>query len=105
VVKVEKSGSSSINRTAAESALGIEKVHVDHAPAHPATQAGGNDQAALSEQARVLNKARAAMETVPEVRTEKVTALRDQVNSGNYHVPLEELARRLLVRLGLRHDS
>jgi len=105
VVKVEKSGSSSIQRTATENALGIEKIHTDHPTPHPATQVDSNDQAALSEKARVLNKARTAMDSIPEVRTEKVSALRNQVNSGSYHVPLEDLARRLLVRLGLRQRS
>jgi flagellar biosynthesis anti-sigma factor FlgM len=105
VVKVEKSGSRSIQRTATESALGIEKTHVEHTVSHPAAQVEANDQAALSEQSRVLNKARAAMENVPEVRTDKVSALRNQVNAGSYHVPLEELAHKLLVRLGLRQNT
>jgi flagellar biosynthesis anti-sigma factor FlgM len=102
-VKVEKSGSSSIERSKTESAGGIEKTHLDHPAVHPAAPAEATDQAALSEQARVLNKAHAAFDRVPDIRTEKVSALRDQVNSNSYQVPFEELAHRLLVRLGLRH--
>jgi flagellar biosynthesis anti-sigma factor FlgM len=105
LVKVEKSGSGSVARAKTDGARGIEKSNLNHPVAHPAVPVGTTDQAALSEQARVLNKARAAIDTIPEVRTEKVSALRDQINSNSYKVPFEELAHRLLVRLGLRPQS
>jgi flagellar biosynthesis anti-sigma factor FlgM len=105
LVKVEKSGSGSIERAKAEGAHGIEKSNLGHPVAHPATPVDTTDQAALSEKARVMNKARASMDAIPEVRMDKVSALKEQVDSNSYQIPFEELAHRLLVRLGLRSHS
>jgi flagellar biosynthesis anti-sigma factor FlgM len=105
LVKVEKSGSGSIQRAKAESARGVERTQVPHPVAHPATPVDTTDQAALSEKARVMNKARASMDAIPEVRMDKVSALKEKVDSNTYQIPFEELAHRLLVRLGLRPHS
>ncbi len=57
------------------------------------------DHAALSEEARLLSKARQALEETPEIRDDKVTALRQQVQEGTYEVPVEKLASLLVKRL------
>lgn len=57
------------------------------------------DHAALSEEARLLSHARQALEETPDVREEKVTALRQQVQDGTYQVPMEKLASLLVKRL------
>ncbi|HVP21236.1 MAG TPA: flagellar biosynthesis anti-sigma factor FlgM [Anaerolineaceae bacterium] len=53
------------------------------------------DKAELSEQARLLSKAHQVFNDTPDVREDKVNAIKVQVESGNYHIPLNELARRL----------
>lgn len=63
---------------------------------------GAKDRAELSERGRLLSKARAAFESAPSIDQAKVDALQEKVNSGTYVVPLEELAHRLLDRLGFR---
>jgi flagellar biosynthesis anti-sigma factor FlgM len=103
-VKVEKSGSGSVERAKTEGAHGVERSTQNHPAAHPAASVDTTDQAALSEKARVMNKARASMDAIPEVRMDKVSALKEQVDSNSYQIPFEELAHRLLVRLGLRHQ-
>ncbi|MCB9134638.1 MAG: flagellar biosynthesis anti-sigma factor FlgM [Anaerolineales bacterium] len=57
------------------------------------------DHAALSEEARLLSRARQVLEETSDVREEKVTALRQQVQDGTYQVPLEKLANLLVKRL------
>jgi flagellar biosynthesis anti-sigma factor FlgM len=60
------------------------------------TGAERSDEAALSAQARLLGKARAALAEVSEVRDERVNQLRAQIQAGEYQVPFERLAGRLL---------
>ncbi len=62
----------------------------------PATS--GTDKAEVTESARLLAKARAALENSDDVESERVAMLKRQVESGNYQVPVEELAKRLLAR-------
>ena len=57
------------------------------------------DHAAVSEEARLLSRARQALEETPDTRDDKVTALRQQVQDGTYEVPLEKLASLLVKRL------
>lgn len=102
MVKVEKSGSGSIDRAKTEGAASVTQTHVERAGHPEASQGTPKDQAALSEQARLLNKAHGAIAELPEVRTERVEGLREQVNSGSYKINLEALARKLLTQLGLR---
>ena len=86
----------------------LERAHLDETQALAgarATQAGGRaqgadrrDQLTLSAQAQVLAKARAALDEVPEIRADKVEALRRSVEAGTYRVPHKQLARRLTAR-------
>ena len=59
-------------------------------PAH------NRDEAVLSAQARALGRARAALAEVPEIRAERVSAVRAQIESGTYRIPYDQLAGRLL---------
>lgn len=60
----------------------------------------GKDRAEVTESARLLAKARVELESSPEVENARVEALRGQVERGEYEIPYEDLARRLLPRLG-----
>ena len=64
-----------------------------------AAGASSIDHAALSEQARLLSKARQALEETPDTRADKVATLRQQVQDGTYQVPLEKLASLLVQQL------
>lgn len=63
------------------------------------TGASSKDKAELSSRARLLARAQQAMEEVPEVRSERVSELRTQVEDGTYQVPTEKLAQVLLPKL------
>jgi flagellar biosynthesis anti-sigma factor FlgM len=60
---------------------------------------GDHDKAVLSEKARLLAKAKAALNEDSGVNQERVDQLKKQIDDGNYTVPLEELAKRMLSRL------
>ena len=57
------------------------------------------DKAEFSERSLSLSKAKGALDAVPEVRTEKVGFLRDQIQTGAYQVPYDKLAGKLLDKL------
>jgi flagellar biosynthesis anti-sigma factor FlgM len=57
---------------------------------------GGHDKAEVSESARLLSKARANLDGIPEEDSERVNLLRQQVQSGDYTVQVEHIANRLL---------
>jgi len=61
-----------------------------------AVSSPSKDRAELSDQARLLAKARLAAHETSDVRTDKVQELKQRVNDGTYTIPLQELAAKLL---------
>jgi flagellar biosynthesis anti-sigma factor FlgM len=55
------------------------------------------DKAELSSRARMLSKARVAYEEAPEVRNEKVDAIRSQISEGKYELNFSELAGKMFM--------
>jgi flagellar biosynthesis anti-sigma factor FlgM len=64
--------------------------------ASPAVQPPAEDRVELSDRARALQVAQGALSQLPEVRTERVEAVKSLVQSGRYQVPSEVLAERML---------
>lgn len=60
-----------------------------------ASNLSGKDQATLSEGARLLAESLAALNNAPEVRADLVAQLRSQIESGEYEIPYDELAKKL----------
>lgn len=57
------------------------------------------DTLKVSEQARLLAKARTELDAVPAERPEVVDQLRQQVEQGTYEVPVQSLVDKLVERL------
>ena len=62
----------------------------------PAVQRPTEDRVELSDRARALQVAQGALSQIPEVRTERVEAVKSLVQSGRYQVPSQVLAERML---------
>jgi flagellar biosynthesis anti-sigma factor FlgM len=60
------------------------------------------DTLEVSENARLLAKASAALNGVEESRSQKVNDLKELVNSGEYKVPHEELAKRIASTIDIK---
>lgn len=72
---------------------GTERVTRDRA----ASQATGDDAAAqVSEGLRQIQRAVDAVRQSPDVRAERVDALRRMIEAGEYDVPAEKVAAKLL---------
>jgi negative regulator of flagellin synthesis FlgM len=94
----------SIDKLSAQSAA---RTYVQNADASGVSQARAKsaekaaspsrvDSVVLSENARSLAAAREAVQQAPDVRTEKVDAIKQRVTDGTYNVPASVLARKLL---------
>lgn len=59
----------------------------------------GQDKAEMSENARLLAKARAALGNQEEVDSERLSMLKQQIGSGDYTVQVGDLARKLAAKL------
>ncbi|MBI4214353.1 MAG: flagellar biosynthesis anti-sigma factor FlgM [Chloroflexi bacterium] len=53
-------------------------------------------QVEVSQEGRAINRARQLAAATPEVRADRVAALRAQIEAGTYRVDSRDLARRIL---------
>ncbi|VFQ43633.1 flagellar biosynthesis anti-sigma factor FlgM [Desulfoluna butyratoxydans] len=71
-------------------------------PAKQGTQAGkgperaAQDRVTLSRDSRDMQIARDAMMNTPDIRTEKVEELRNEVKEGRYAVPADKVADKII---------
>jgi flagellar biosynthesis anti-sigma factor FlgM len=95
-MKIENTSMSPLSSKPAESARRIERKESlnDVRSVH-----AGQDKAEMSENARLLAKARTALGNVDETNTERVALLRKQIESGDYTVRVSELARKLVAKM------
>jgi flagellar biosynthesis anti-sigma factor FlgM len=98
-MKVENNQTNRLTAKQAENSSPVDKsLRAYHAETRPEGMAG-KDKASFSEQARLLAKAHTTLEETPEVRAQQVEELKNQIQAGNYEIPIEKLAGLLTIRL------
>lgn len=75
----------------------INKVK-DVKPASP-----GTDSLALSKDSKIKQKALQAARQAPDIRTERVEELKEQISAGTYEVNNEEVAEKMIARAIVDH--
>ncbi len=90
-MKVEHSQNNRIVQKQTENSAAVERQQRTQENER-AERLTNRDQASLSERARLLSKARLNLQEVSDVRTERVAALREQIQAGTYQIPVEQLA-------------
>jgi len=60
--------------------------------------ASSADNVDISSRARQMNRAKSLLDSVPDVRTEKVGRLKNDIERGNYHVDAGKVAERMIER-------
>jgi flagellar biosynthesis anti-sigma factor FlgM len=95
-MKIENTSMSPLSSPSAESTKRVEKKEFIK---DPQSVRAGQDRAEMSENARLLAKARVALGNVEETDTERIAALRKQIENGDYTVQVSELARKLVARM------
>ncbi len=101
-MKIENTPASNINLQKTENLSSVERSQLQKPTSAPAARTTEKDHAILSDQAQLLSKALTKMEGTPEVRMEKVEALRSQILEGQYQVNYEELAKKMSGLPGLK---
>jgi flagellar biosynthesis anti-sigma factor FlgM len=96
-MKVENNGLTPLSSQKADGLQPAANHRASQAENHNSVR--GRDQAQVSEHARMLAKARTALENVEDVENKRLEVLQQQIQSGNYEIPVEELARRLLPKI------
>lgn len=84
-------------------ATGIDSADADHSPG-AARAAGRQDVLALSSRGRIVAEAARAVHEAPDVRTERVLALRAAIADGTYTSNAREIAQRLMANAGFTAD-
>ena len=94
-MKIENNGISQLSSKSTDITGRIEKKD-DHKDVQAVR--AGQDKAEMSENARLLAKSRSALGNVEETDSTRVVMLQKQVESGDYKVQVNELARKLVAR-------
>jgi flagellar biosynthesis anti-sigma factor FlgM len=95
-MRIENTNLQPLSAKPAETAISIERRE-DVGETESART--GQDRVEMSENARLLAKARAALGSTEDVNSERVALLKQQVESGDYTVKVGELARKLLAKV------
>ncbi len=74
----------------------IEAGRLDSKPQASTSGKPVADRVELSDRARSLHLAQEALSRLPEIRQDRVEALRQMVKAGTYHVPSDKIADRML---------
>ena len=92
-MKIENNNMLPISAKPAETANPVDKK-TDANEVHSVRS--GQDRVEMSEDARLLSKARVALGNVQETGSEYLLTIKNQIQSGNYTVQVSDLARKLL---------
>ncbi|MFQ5859079.1 MAG: flagellar biosynthesis anti-sigma factor FlgM [Anaerolineae bacterium] len=90
-----------IDDKTAKEILGSQSHEVQGVDRHVAEEPGKNteiqrDETILSPDARLMQRVHRAIGEVPDVREDKIAALRQQIQDGTYQIDVEALIRALL---------
>jgi flagellar biosynthesis anti-sigma factor FlgM len=99
-MKIENSNISGANFNKAEGTHQIEKQQ--SGSVENLSSAPKKDKAELSDQARLLSKARTALDSSSDVNQAKVDSIKAKVDKGEYSVPFDALADKMISKLGLQ---
>jgi len=99
-MKIENSNINGTSFNKAEAAHQVEKQQQSVATDN-SSSVSKKDKAELSDQARLLSKARVALDNSSDVNQAKVDDLKAKIQKGEYNVPYDKLAENLLGKLGL----
>jgi flagellar biosynthesis anti-sigma factor FlgM len=98
-MKIENNPLNQLQTNKADSTQQVEKQQKQ---VEQSARAPQKDTLEVSEKARLLSKARAAVDGVEETRSQKVNELKELVNQGEYKVPHVELAKRIASHIDIK---
>jgi flagellar biosynthesis anti-sigma factor FlgM len=94
-MKIEHTGLQPLSAKPTENANPVEKREELN---ETGTVRAGKDKVEMSENARLLAKARATLGDTESADAERIALLKQQVESGDYTIQVGDLARKLLAK-------
>ena len=94
-MKIENNNISSTSFNKTEGTHQVEKQNTSGSVENTSA-AARKDKAELSDQARLLSKARLALDETSEVDQAKVDDLKAKIQKGEYNIPYESIAEKML---------
>lgn len=94
-MKITNNGLNAVPPSKPEAAGAVDKA-AQKAETSPVEK---HDRAELSEQARLMMKMKTRLDELNATESDRLEELRKQVQSGNYEVPVDQLAQILANRL------
>lgn len=95
-MKIDNIDNNNISPLASKKADSAYRAERPQAGNHAAKAEGKRDKAELSENARLMAKARAALEKSPELENERLAEIRNQINNGDYTIQVNTIVQRLM---------
>ncbi len=95
-MKIENTGIQPLSTKKTENATPVEKREE---LSETGKVRAGKDKVEMSENARLLAKARATLGDTESADAERLALLKQQVESGDYTIQVGDLARKLLAKL------
>ena len=74
-----------------------EKREIDATPHEPPKEVVGEDKVVLSPKAREIQEAKRLLDSMPEIREEKVARLKEQIEKGIYRIEEEKIAEKMMM--------
>ena len=85
-----------VARNVTSQARSVRASHPEKHAGSPSAQQPAADRVEVSDRARALLVAQGALAQAPEIRTERVEAVKNLIQHGRYQVPSGALAERIL---------
>ena len=73
-----------------------DKGSVSKSQSGGASSTSGTEQIAISSKAKDIQKATEVVNAAPDIRTDKVERIKNEIAKGSYHVSSEDLAEKVL---------
>lgn len=100
-MKIDNSYTSPLQSQKSENTQAVEKNQRQNENVTQ-SQAPNRDRLELSDKARLLSKARMALDEAPEVNSTKVEELKESIRQGNYQVNYDELAKKMVGNIDVK---
>jgi negative regulator of flagellin synthesis FlgM len=85
-----------VSRGMSQAPQPVQPRRQDSGLAAAAASGSGEDRVEVSDRARALQVAAGSLAQLPQIRMDKVESLKQLVKSGNYEIPGEQVAEKLL---------
>lgn len=85
-----------ISRGPSQASQSVQGTKADPSSRSSSAEGRGEDRVELSERARALLVASDSIDTLQQIRSDKVESLKQSIKNGDYYVPGQKIAERIL---------